>query len=304
MRILRFFGKFFGGFLIFLALTIVFTGLFTHYSIDNIGVLTKSAETKIPEIMQENKEVFAEALFKNPKINRAQLKQVCLQKPEELSEEFCNKLDSMESEEEVKSELVDVMIAKTQEQFMPEVQDLERELKFKLEGVKFLNYSNYTIPVGIAVFLLGVLLIFLAEKFRWKAALFYVGIKVGVMSALASVANFYIKNLTPEKFESVAKTLPMFRGEEGSGLAIKLVSALLIDWVTVVTGKLFVVSALIAIISLATAVVMFILKRKKSVRAVKVEEKAEVKKEEKKVVKKAPAVKRKPKRVLFSKKEK
>lgn len=288
MGLSKFLGKFFGGFLILLALFIIFTGLFAQYSIGNIDVLAESAETKLPEVMEENKDVFAEALFKEQKITKAQLSQLCREKPGELPKDFCIKLKTM-AEEEVKEELVSVMILKIQEEFKPKIQGLEQNIKSRAGEV--LKYLNYVVPLGVIVFLLGSLLVFLAEKFKWKDALFHISLKIGVVSAFVAVGNYFMKNFTPEKLESLTKTLPLVQ-EQASGFAIKVMSEILIDWIKIVSVKMFLVSIIIAIVSLSIALITFILRRKK-----KRVKKPEVKKKEKS---KVPVAKKK---VLFSKKK-
>lgn len=303
MGVLKFTGKFFGWLFIFLALMVVFTGLFVQYSLENIDVLAKSAETKLPKIMQENKEVFAEALLKEESIKKAQLTELCLEDPDQLSEDFCTKLKAM-SEEEMNAELVDVMISKVQEGFEPQIQEFEQNIKSQLGHV--LEYLKYVIPFGIVIFLLGSLIVLLVEKFKWKNALFHISMKTGSMSALVAIGNYLMKNMTSEKFESLARTLPTAQGEQAPSLAIKLMSGLLTDWIKLVSAKLFLVSITIAVASLSMGVITFIFKRKRKVKPKKVkaikkpeEEKAPKKKEKPKKPKK-----KKSKKVLFSRKKK
>lgn len=309
MKISKFLGKFFGGFLIFLAMAVIFTGLFIQYSLDNLDVIAKSAEKNLPGILQENKELFAERMSETLDIDKGKLQRDCDQEPEQFTEDFCAKLETLETEEEIRNELVEVMIIKLQDQMQPEVEEFEQALKSKMGVIG--DYLKYTLPVGLFILLLGSFLMFLTEKFKCIPTTYYVSLKVGFITGFMSVGNYFLMTLTPSKMEEVASTLPMIKEGDTPALALKLMSALLTDWLNVVGGKLFLVSVIIAIVSFATAGVMFVLKRKK--KAKKEKPKAagspELPKEEKavKVIRpkkklKIPVVKKKPK-IIFKKKE-
>lgn len=302
MRILRFLAKSFGNLLIFLALLTLFTGLSINYAIDNIDVLAKATEASIPRILQENKDVFAKALLKDEDIKLEKVRELCIKKSEEVSADFCSKLNAVKTEDEMKSLLIEEMIAKTQEELTPEIQEFEKNLTEKIRNTKIKTVLGYTLPLSIAVFLIGSLFMFLAEKFKWKQALFSISLKTCIISAFTSAGSFFTKNLTPEKLENILKASPMLKGEEGS-LAVKLMSALLAEWMKVVSSKIFLVSITIFTATLAVAVLTFVLKREKkpATEIIKQpEEEPEVKetKEKKKLPK---AEKKQRKKMLFKK---
>lgn len=263
MGFLKFLGKFFGGFLIVLALTVFFTGLSLNYALSNTDVMVESAKTNIPKILQENREEFAKVLLKDQRITMAQVKETCLKDPKELTEEFCEKLKTMKTEEEMKNELVDVAILKTREQFFPEIQQFEQDLRSKITESPVSRLLNYTLPLSLFIFLLGSLLILLAEKFKWKYAMFAISLKTMIFSAFTSVSSYFVRNMTSESFENMLKVLPMMQGEEGDSIAVKLMSALMTNWINVVVMKVFIVSVLITLVSLSIAIMMFVLKREK-----------------------------------------
>ena len=289
MNILKILGKFFGGLFILIALTIVFAGLFINYGLENINVLSDSAETNLPIIMEENKEMFAEKLFQNQEINKEQLGQLCIAKPEELPEDFCNKLPSL-TEEDVKNELMSVLLLKIQKDFEPEIQGFEQNIKSQLEESEIFPYTKIVIPVGIVIFLLGSLLIFLSEKFKWKIALFYISLKTGIISLFTAIGNYFTKNITSEQIGTIINALPIVAQDEQGmpEFAVNLIAKMLTEWIRVVSEKLFAISLTITIISLSIAVITFILKRKKKeeVKENKVEIKEEVKVEKKNKTKK------------------
>lgn len=311
MGVSRFLGKFFGGFLIFIAMAVIFSGLFIQYSLDNIDVLAKSAETNLPKILQENKEVFAERMSEALDIDKAQLERACEQKPEQFTGDFCSKLGTLETEKEIQDELLDVMILKMQDQMQPEIKEFEKEIKSKMGVIG--NNLNYVIPIGLFILLLGSFLIFLTEKFKCIPTTFYVSLKIGIITGFMSVGNYFLKTLTPGKIEEIASALPMIQEGATPDLAVKLISALLTDWLRVVGEKLFMVSITVAIVSFAVAVIMFILKRKKKSKAnnSKKEVKASVVKKESKFTfwKKKPKkemeipVVEKKSKIVFSKKK-
>jgi len=266
MKMLKLLGNFFGKFLIFLALIIIFTGLFVNYGIDNIDVLAESAKTRLPQILDENRDLIAERMFEEKAINKQSLKMACLQEPEELPGDFCNKLEGLETEEEVKKVLVDEMILDMQDETKPDIQKFEQELNENLGGIGI--YLNYALPLGLFIMFLGGLVIFLVER-NCVSTTYLVSFETFIISGFSTVSYYFLKNLAPDNLGEVAKVLSREESARMSELASKLISALFADWIRVVVEKLFVTSLTIAIVSLCVAVVMFILKRKASETRVK-----------------------------------
>lgn len=289
MDFFKFIGKFFGGILIFLSLALLFTGLFIHYSLENLNVISESIATKLPVILQENKELFAESLLKEKTISKSQLTRTCLEDPEELTEEFCANLGGM-SEEEAKSELANVLLIKVQED--PQIQEFEQSIRIRFEEANIPIYLKYVTPVSIFIFLLASFVILLAEKFNWKTTMFYVSLKTGTISAFISLGNYFATRMTSESFENLVRNISAAQGEAPE-LALKLMSAMLTDWINIVSTKLFFISIIIAIVSFSVATLAFILKCKRK--------KAEVKKKVKKETKEKPI--KKIKKVSKSKKK-
>ncbi|MBL7100329.1 MAG: hypothetical protein ISS23_00055 [Nanoarchaeota archaeon] len=280
MGLLKFLIRGFGGLFILLALSIIFIGLFFNYGINNLHILTESANTKIPDILNNNKALFEESIFKDMEITQDKLAFVCLQDPEKISQEFCNNLENMKTEEEIKDGLFNVFILKMQDQIKLEIQEFEQTVKSKLDQIR--TYLNYVIPLGLLIFLFGAFFVFLAEKFKWKAALFYISLKTCITSIFVAAANYYLMNLTPERIETITNLIPIAKSEESvPGLAFKLMSELLTDWIRASARELFFVSIIIFIASLLITVIMFILKHKKPNTKGKIKKTKKVKKPKK-----------------------
>jgi len=297
MGVLKFLGKFFGSFLILLALTIIFTGLTLHYSMENLDVISKSAQENFPKILQENKGLLIDSMSKEGKINKAKMKDVCSKEPETLSKDFCNRLGSM-TEEDALKEFTDIIVLKLQDEYKSELgEGFKQKIETQLKETLFLDYLKYVTPLGLLVFLLGSLLVLLAERFNWVKSLSYVSWKTGIISGLLVITNFLIKNITHEKVESLLKSLPAIQEEQGGILAVKLMSAAFTDWIRVVSTKIFYTSLIITVLSFLIILILLILKRKLKKKEEKPEEAVEKKK--------TPSVPKSKKKlkVLFKKKK-
>ncbi|MDP2906953.1 MAG: hypothetical protein Q8O03_03350 [Nanoarchaeota archaeon] len=297
MGVLKFLGKFFGSFLILLALTIIFSGLTMHYSVENLDVISKSAQENFPKILQENKGLLIDSMSKEGKINKAKMKDVCTKEPDTLSKDFCSRLGSMNEEDALK-EFTDIMVLKLQDEYKSELgEGFKQEIETQLKETLFLDYLKYATPLGLIIFILGSLLILMAERFDYTKALSYISWKTGIISGLVAITNFFMKNITTEKVENFLKALPMMQSKEGGILAVKLMSAAFTDWIRVVSTKIFYASLIITVLSFLIILILLILKRKLK----KKEEKPEVEVVEKKKTPSVPKSNKKAK-VLFKKK--
>ncbi len=298
MGVLKFLGKFFGSFLILLALAIIFTGLTIQYSVENLDVISKSAQENFPKILQENKEILLDSMSKGGKINKVKIKDVCTKEPDTLSKDFCSRLGSMNEEDALK-EFTDIMVLKLQDEYKSELgEGVKQEIETQLKETLFLDYLKYATPLGLLILLLGSLLVLLAEKFNLAKSLSYISWKTGIISGILVITNFVMKNITHERVESLLNSLPAIQEEEGGILAVKLMSAAFTDWIRVVSTKIFYVSLIITVLSFLIILILFVLKRKLK----KKEEKPEVEVVEKKNTPKIPRPKKKEK-VLFKKKK-
>lgn len=262
MNVLKFLGKFFGSFLILLALTIIFTGLSVQYSLENLDIISKSAQENFPRILQENKEVLLNSISQEGKINKAKMKDVCTKDPDTLPKDFCNRLGSM-TEEDALKEFTDIMVLKLQNEYKSELgESFKQEIETQLKETLLLNYLRYAILLGLLIFILGSLLILLTEKFSYTKALSYISWKTGIISGFVAVTNFLVKNISQEKVENFIKALPVMQGEQGGILAVKLMSAAFTDWVKVVSTKIFYTGLIITVLSFLIVIILFVLKRK------------------------------------------
>ncbi len=283
MVVLKFLGKFFGSFLILLALTIIFTGLTIHYSVENLDVISRSAQENFPRILQENKELLLNSITKDEKINKAMMKDSCVKSPDVLPKDFCSRLNNM-TEEDALKEFTDIIVLKFQDEYKSELgEGFKQEIEAQLKETLFLDYLKYATSLGLIIFILGSLLILMAERFSYTKALSYISWKTGVISGLVTVTNFLMKNVTQEKVENFIKALPVMQGKEGGILAIKLMSAAFTDWIRVVSTKIFYTSLIITVLFFLIVLILFILKRKLKKKEEKAEELEVV--EEKKISK-------------------
>ncbi len=289
MDFLKFLEKSLGGLLIFLSLMTIFTGLFFTYTLENIGIMTDSIDTKVLDILQQNKNLIAESIFKDSDIDKGYLKMACDQNIGEIPEEFCSNIDNLKNEDETKNALVEIMILKIKDQITPELKEVQNQVKSKMDEGK--QSLNYVIPIGLLMFLSGSFIIFLAEKFKWKPALFCISLKTGMISAFAAVSNYFILNLTPENLEKIITMIPAVKGEDMPELALKLISGLFLDCIKALSKELFLISLITTVVSLLIALVMFILKCKKPVKVEKVQQKKVKKKVRQKKGKKTSAKK-------------
>jgi len=261
MGFFKFIGKFFGGTLIFLGLVIIFTGIFLNSGMNNIGMISESADKNIPIILQENKDLITESVFKDQEISKADVERSCRMEPDQFPKEFCNKVKTLSTQEEIKDEIANLMISKLNDELTPQLKDVETKLEEQIGGTT--EQLQYTTPIGITIFIIGSLLIFLSERFKWKQALFAISLKTGVISAITAASNFYMMNLSPEKFEEIAKLAPAISGQQVPEIALKLISSILMDWFKASSAEVFLVSFIVAIASLSIAIITFFLKRKK-----------------------------------------
>jgi len=262
MGFLKFLGKFFGSFLIVLALIIIFTGLTIQYSVENLGVISQSAQENFPKILQENKELLVKSMSEDGKINKAKIKDLCNREPETLPKDFCNRLNSM-TEEEALEEFSDIIVLKIQDEYEIELgEGFREEVESQLNKILLLNYLKHIMFLALFIFLLGFLLIEITEKFDHAKVLSYTAWKTGVVSVFVAIGSFIAMNLTQSKVETLVKLLPIMRGEEEEILVVKLVSAAFTDWIRIFSVKIFYISLIITILSFLIVLVIFILRRK------------------------------------------
>lgn len=302
MGVLKFLGKFFGSFLIILALTIIFTGITIQYSVENLNVISESAEENFPRILEENKEELLSAVAKNENVNKASMRKSCIQSPDEIPEDFCNRLESMTEEEATKA-FADVIVLKLQNEYTSELgEGFKQEVEDQLKETLFLDYMKYATPLGLLIFILGSLLVFIAEKFAYEKSLSYTCWKTGVISGIVMVTHFLMKNITSEKVEGLLNELPMIKSEEEGVLAVKLMSGAFTDWIRVIATKMFYISLIITVLSFLIILILFVLKRKLK----KKEEKPKKESLEEKVgmVEEKKTLKSKKKKKFLSKKKK
>jgi len=263
--------SFFGNTFLFLAIFIIFTTLSLQYAIEDISVISESIEKNLPVVLKENKGLLVDSIMNNAMINKAQILRVCTSRPEELPRSFCAALNGM-SEERAKQAYAEIVADKLGEELsdpskaqvlVSQFKDVEESIKETINTLKFMVYFNYVILAGILIFLLGSLLIFLAEKFEWRSAVYRISLRTGVLTGLATVMNYLTKDLTPGQLENMMNSVPAL-SNKGADFGIKLMSAVMLDWIKVISAKMFIVTLVAAIVSLPTAIVMFILKRRKA----------------------------------------
>ncbi|MCG2719019.1 MAG: hypothetical protein L6408_09350 [Nanoarchaeota archaeon] len=261
MGFLKWVSKVFGGFFIFIALMAIFTSLFMIHSLDNLHLFTDTGKEKMGEFFEENKDLVVKEMIPDVKIDKKQLEMACKQNPEEMPEDLCAQLPDLETEEDIKGEFVNVLIDQMENEITPQLEQVEEQFNEALgDQRKVVLYI--VIPVSIFIFLLGSFLTFVAKDFKWKAALFLVSLKTGILSTLSAIGNYYVMNISPEKLAALTKLIPMADGETPE-IALKLMSSLVIDWIKATAGQMFLISIIVAVPSIAIAIAMFFIKKEK-----------------------------------------
>jgi len=260
MDVLRFLAKGFGNLIIFFSLTILFMGLFAHYGFNNIDMVFDSAKENIPIILRENKDVLIEESFNGVEIDRAELERSCEQ-GSELGEEFCNKLPSLETEDDIKNELVEISLSEAEKELINEFEVLENDFNSDSQGIS--DYLIFIIPGSILFFLLGSLLIFYSQKFDWKSSLWIITIQTSVISFFSAFTNYFLKNVTPEKIENIVTKFISSEENPLAYISFRLVSEILSDWLNVICEKVFIISLIAFIISFSLMIVFLVFKLKK-----------------------------------------
>ena len=269
MKAMRAIAMFFAVLIMTIGLTIAYTSFFTGKCINDLDRLPNIAELEMQLFFTENSAALKELMLGEMKskgvstqITKQELEAACNIKPENMPEGICANLANV-PEQGASDYIMDKVISDYIKEIRPAIDAELNKAKATLQQNQASKMVIAGIIAGLFVYLIGCLIVLIANAFALKKSLLKIMIPTFFVSAFQALGLFAMLKISPEQLMPYVKNISVPEvSKELSDMIVRVFVKITLQWLAFPIRESIPVALIASAVSLALVVALIIIRKR------------------------------------------